>query len=243
MPRWVPFSAVALALLAAGPMFDVLAQPVLMVAPPAGRLLPGGTIEVDVSLDHALWNTTSPCVDVRIELDVEQTSHEHGTWQWVCPHAVAHPVLLAPHAKGILAIEWNGTVERIPFLVPRGAHASTWATLDADGLHVGRSNGPLQDWGRAGGGSAWFGLVQVIAFLGFLSICTLRGRLAWMAGLLAVISLAWIPLAAQEFPHLPGWIILMSWAVLLAAAFTRIPDDKPPGGAPHGEPLDEQPAP
>src|SRR5688572_18937377 len=117
--RWLPLLVVALALLAARPMADVLVQPVLQAVPPAGRILPGGTIGLSTEVDWAFFEGDAPvCLDVRIEPTTDSGLSAPGTWDWVCPHTVAETILLPPRAAGVLLVAWNGTEQRIPFLVP-----------------------------------------------------------------------------------------------------------------------------
>lgn len=238
--RWGALCAVALALASSPAILDVLAQPVLVAVPALGDALPGGTIDVNVQLAQELGTEPAQsCVYLMLETGAEEEWSALSS-QHVCPRYSTHALLVAPRARGVLVVEWNGSIARVPFLVPEGGEASTSVAVDVSGLQVGA--GPtLVDHTRSNGSLLWAGAAHALAFVAFLGLLALRGRMAWLLGSLAAVTLLLIPLSAKQLPHVPGWIVFVAWAVFGAEAFWRTPGGRTRAheAGPHGEPLDE----
>jgi hypothetical protein len=248
MVRWGAVCAVALALLAAPAVLDTVIQPALQAMPFAARHYPGGVITLDLEVRQSgapSESLSETCFFVSIEQPSTREDHrfyDETSSSHVCPRTVSDVVLVVPKALGTLVIEHNGTAHRIPFLVPAGSQAGTWAGVGPEGLQVG-AVGTLRDTGRSETPWMWWSALQGLLMVGFIGALAARLRMAGLAGLLAGATVLYIPFAVAVRPHLPGWLLAVAWAVLLAEAYWRMPDGKGPTAAdgPHGEPLDQAP--
>lgn len=219
MQRWGAVCAVVLAVLAAPSGLQALTHAAVEAIPPLASTWPGGEIRVHVSFERSGGITAdgADCVSLGLDPDDDMDS-----FQFVCPRWTTQAVLVAQRARGELQVEHNGTVKRVGYVVPDGARGEAWVAITDDGLQtsgnvaVTRPSTWEAPW-------LWTAALQALAFAVFIALLALGQRLAWQAAALMLPSLLWIPLWARDAPHVAGWVLLASWAVLGVEAFGRRP--------------------